>query len=137
MHGLQQMRRPLPKEGNRGFPSGAECADHPSPRCSKYMTIAINTTKCTGCNRCVDLCPGDLIRLNDEKKAFICDSADCWDCMVCVKECPVQAIQTRLPFQLANKGATLVPKNLGDKIEWTLTLPDGKKEVFTIKTREI
>ncbi|MFQ5800573.1 MAG: 4Fe-4S dicluster domain-containing protein [Candidatus Hydrothermarchaeales archaeon] len=105
------------------------------------MTVTVNIKRCNGCRhlnapQCEKLCPGDLMALNPEtKKAYIREPKDCWDCMVCVKACPMRAIETRLPYQLAYYGASLKPKVKKDMIIWTLKDSNGKKETFEIKTR--
>ena len=35
------------------------------------MSIAIDSMKCRGCKKCTVVCPGSLIELNEEKKAYI------------------------------------------------------------------
>ena len=101
------------------------------------MTVVIDSNKCTGCGKCVEICPGNLLYFEKEKKNVvrITSDAECWDCMACVKACPVLAVKTKLPFQLANRGATLLPKVFKDKIQWTLTYEDGKIEEFEVKTK--
>lgn len=105
------------------------------------MTVVVNETKCTGCEgleypKCVNCCPGDLMALGEDKKSYIRDEKDCWDCMACVKECPHSAITTRLPYQIALYKATLQPRVYRDKIKWTLSDIDGKTEDFEIKTKD-
>ncbi len=106
------------------------------------MSVAVDVQKCTGCRglkepRCVESCPGDLMALDAViGKAYIRDPRDCWDCMSCVKLCPHGALETRLPFQLANFGASLRPKVARDRIVWTLTDAAGNTEEFVIKTLE-
>lgn len=106
------------------------------------MSIIVDKKRCNACKQlnepqCVKLCPGDLMLLNPEDgKACIRAGHDCWDCLVCVKACPMQALQTRLPYQLANYKASLVPKIGKDKIKWTCTDINGKVEEFEIKTKE-
>ena len=81
-------------------------------------------------------CPGDLMALDEaERKAFIREPRDCWDCFCCIKACPRGAISCRLPFQLADFGATLQPKVRPEKIEWVCTTPAGKREEFSLPTR--
>lgn len=105
------------------------------------MTVKIDKKKCNGCKQldapqCEKLCPGDLMALDlKSKKAFIRSEEDCWDCMVCVKACPMLAIETKLPYTLAYYGASLKPKVGKDKITWTLKNIDGTVETFEIKTR--
>lgn len=96
------------------------------------MGLRIYHQKCTGCGRCVDVCPGDLLYLNDEEKSMIRNQADCWDCMACVKSCPAGALETKLPFSLANFGASLRPEITEKEIHWICNDPDGKTEEFII-----
>ena len=56
------------------------------------MSIKIDKNKCVGCSRCVEVCPGNLIKIDGEKKAFIKYERDCWGCTSCVKECPRGAV---------------------------------------------
>lgn len=106
------------------------------------MTVVIDTRKCTGCRglpapRCVEYCPGDLMATDSpDGKAYIREERDCWDCMTCVKLCPYQAITTKLPYQLADYKATLVPRVYKDRIKWRCTDVHGQVEEFDIVTLE-
>lgn len=99
------------------------------------MSITVNSDKCLGCEKCVEICPGNLLVL-DKDKACIRHPQDCWDCMACVKVCPEQALETKLPYQLAGYKASLKPTVFTDRIEWELTDLHGQKEHFTIKRLE-
>ena len=66
------------------------------------INIQINQDKCSGCGRCVELCPYKAIELREEnkqmglyntsvKKANVIEVA-CKGCGACVAECPVGAI---------------------------------------------
>lgn len=35
------------------------------------MSIRIQKSKCAGCGRCIEACPGNLIKKDKENKAFI------------------------------------------------------------------
>ena len=35
------------------------------------MSIRINKNKCVGCKRCLDVCPGSLIKTDETGKAYI------------------------------------------------------------------
>ena len=54
------------------------------------MTVTIDKEKCTGCGACVDVCPVDALKLEDDKA--VVDPETCIDCGTCVDECPVEAI---------------------------------------------
>lgn len=101
------------------------------------MGITVKAEQCTGCGRCVDICPGDLLALlPQEGKAYLRSARDCWGCMSCVKSCPEGALERRLPFSLAGYGASLRPKVHETHIVWTLRYPNGEVEEFAVKTRE-
>jgi adenylylsulfate reductase subunit B len=70
-------------------------------------------------------------------KAFIRSNPECWNCLVCVKHCPVRAIALKLPQSIAPHDATLMPEMREDKIVWTLIDPDGKVEKFEIPRKTI
>ena len=42
------------------------------------MSIRINKNKCVGCKRCLDVCPGSLIKTDETGKAYIKYPKDCW-----------------------------------------------------------
>lgn len=96
------------------------------------MGLRFDRSKCNGCGRCVDICPGDLLKIDENGMSSIRNQADCWDCMACVKSCLNGALETRLPFSLADFGATLKPKIFPDLIQWELTYADGRLEEFAI-----
>ena len=54
------------------------------------MPAKVDKETCTGCESCVDTCPSEAIKMEDDKAVIIV--ADCVDCGVCVDECPVEAI---------------------------------------------
>lgn len=100
------------------------------------MTVTVNNKKCNGCKQleepqCVKICPGDLMKIDENTgKSTIREDRDCWDCMACVKACPMKALETRLPYPLAYYKSSLVPRLSEDTITWTLKDPDGKTETF-------
>ncbi len=105
------------------------------------MGISIDESLCHGCKklpeaRCVDACPGNLIRMDQSGSlAVMREQADCWDCYACVKMCPVSAIDVVLPYELAGREARLVPKLKRESIRWTLSVVGGSVEVFELATR--
>lgn len=64
------------------------------------MIQSIDQEKCVGCGMCVNSCPLDTIRLNNEGKAFIAYGDDCMTCFKCERLCPVGAIFVH-PFKEA------------------------------------
>lgn len=62
------------------------------------MIIRIDQKACVGCGICEMICPGDVIVLNEQKKAVIGYPKDCWTCFSCELSCPVQAIDVH-PFR--------------------------------------
>jgi NAD-dependent dihydropyrimidine dehydrogenase PreA subunit len=54
------------------------------------MAAKIDSSKCTGCGACVEVCPVDAIKL-DNGKALVGD--ECVECGACVNECPNGAIE--------------------------------------------
>jgi len=102
------------------------------------MAIIVDHEKCNGCGICEELCPGDLMVVDPRtKKACIRSDPDCWNCMVCVKHCPIGALMLKLPYQIALYKATLEPKLGEDEIVWTLTDVDGKQEKYEIRRRTV
>jgi len=53
------------------------------------MPVTIDVAKCTGCGDCVEVCPTEAIKVENEK-AVVND--ECADCGSCVDECPSEAI---------------------------------------------
>ena len=54
------------------------------------MPAKVDVEACTGCESCVDSCPSEAIRMENEKAVI--DEEKCVDCGVCVDECPAEAI---------------------------------------------
>ena len=62
------------------------------------MIRSIDARVCVGCTVCELICPGDVIIMDDEKKARIKYAQDCWTCFSCELACPVKAIDVH-PFR--------------------------------------
>lgn len=99
------------------------------------MSIAINQAKCVGCKRCVESCPGNLIKIVNGK-AQIKREKDCWGCTSCLKECKTSAISFFLGTDIGGKGSVLSVKDNGDIREWTVTATDQSKKTIIINTKE-
>lgn len=60
-----------------------------------YSRFIVDQEKCTGCGRCVNSCPIQLLMINDHKKAAANDRYDhfrCITCQNCLAVCPRKAI---------------------------------------------
>jgi len=61
----------------------------------KYLanvtTLAYAADKCTGCGRCVEVCPQGVFEMR-EKRAAITDRDLCMECGACAKNCEFGAI---------------------------------------------
>lgn len=58
---------------------------------SNVTTVALYSGKCTGCGRCVEVCPHGVFRMHD-KKAAITDKDLCMECGACALNCEFGAI---------------------------------------------
>jgi len=100
------------------------------------MSIEISSDVCIGCGQCTEVCPGSLIRLNDEGKARISRPERCWGCASCVKECPVQAIALFLGEDMGGLGGKLTARQENALLHWTVTKPDGGIQTITVDSRD-
>lgn len=89
------------------------------------MSITIKKDVCVGCGKCRMVCPGCLLKADQEKKAYIAYPKDCWGCASCVKECPVNAISLYLGADMGGKGSLLSVAEKGDLLCWKVEKTDG------------
>ena len=61
----------------------------------KYLanvsTLAYSLDRCTGCSRCVEVCPQGVFEMRD-KKAAVMDRDLCMECGACAMNCDFGAI---------------------------------------------
>lgn len=54
-------------------------------------TLKLDTEKCTGCKKCVEVCPRQVLIIR-ERKVDIVDRDACIECGACQKNCAFDAI---------------------------------------------
>lgn len=55
------------------------------------MAVKVDKEKCAGAGACVEACPVDAIKLEDNKA--VVDADECIDCGACVDACPSGALE--------------------------------------------
>ena len=55
-------------------------------------TLVLDSDKCIGCGRCVEVCPHSVFEISD-KKALIVDKDACMECGACALNCPANALE--------------------------------------------
>ncbi|MBN1782280.1 4Fe-4S binding protein [bacterium] len=64
----------------------------------KYLhsvsTLKLNTSKCTGCGMCIQVCPHAVFQITN-RKAEIADLDACMECGACARNCPAAAIDLK------------------------------------------
>ncbi len=74
-----------------------------APQDESFFPVVIDSKKCTGCNRCVEVCQVDVFAPNPKKgkPPLILFGQECWQEGSCVQVCPRKgAIRwQRLPMQ--------------------------------------
>lgn len=55
------------------------------------VTLQLDETRCTGCSRCIEVCPHQVFTLFG-KKVKITDRDACMECSACVMNCPFKAL---------------------------------------------
>jgi NAD-dependent dihydropyrimidine dehydrogenase PreA subunit len=58
------------------------------------VTLSYDASKCTGCTRCVQVCPHAVFAMQ-RKRAVIVDRDACMECGACAVNCPDEAISVQ------------------------------------------
>jgi adenylylsulfate reductase subunit B len=102
------------------------------------MPTFVYMTRCDGCGYCVDICPSDIMHIDDTyRRAFNVEPNMCWECYACVKSCPQNAIDVRGYADFAPLGhsvRTLREEKKGS-ISWKVTFRDGREKDFVSPIR--
>jgi NAD-dependent dihydropyrimidine dehydrogenase PreA subunit len=54
---------------------------------------------CNACGNCVDVCPGDLLAMGEERPVVVYPD-ECWHCGNCRIHCPVAAVSFVFPLDM-------------------------------------
>lgn len=100
------------------------------------MSIQIDRDKCISCGKCSNVCPGNLIEIDEANKAVMKYPEECWGCTACLKECPKGAIRYYLGADIGGQGGYLFTKNHRDHIEWFIVSADKTKHHIKINKKE-
>ena len=100
------------------------------------MSIVINKEKCAGCGQCSIVCSGSLIKMGEDKKAYMKYPKDCWGCSSCIKECRFGAIALYIGADSGGNGSLMRVENKGDILNWNVTLNDGTVKTIAINKKE-
>ena len=57
-------------------------------------TLTLDIEKCTGCKRCMDVCPRAVLRMQDNK-ATIDNKDNCIECGACQRNCAYGALTVK------------------------------------------
>ena len=96
------------------------------------MSIRIQSETCIGCGKCLDVCPGNLIKRGEDGKAYIRHPQDCWGCTSCVKECRENAICLYLGIDMGGCGGRLNVEKKGQIWNWKIEVPDGQIHIIDV-----
>ena len=100
------------------------------------MSIAINQSRCVGCGRCSQVCPGTLIGMDSDGKACMLYPKDCWGCASCIKECPFEAISYYLGADIGGMGSQMTVHTEGDLLHWRIKKTDGTIETIVVNKKD-
>ncbi|MDT3699829.1 MAG: ferredoxin family protein [Thermincola sp.] len=100
------------------------------------MSIKIDRQKCSGCGRCSQVCPGNLIEMDEDKKALLRYPAECWGCTACLKECGAGAIKFYLGADIGGAGGYMTTENNGAHLDWLIVIPGGMRHRIKINKNE-
>jgi NAD-dependent dihydropyrimidine dehydrogenase PreA subunit len=59
------------------------------------VTLEYDPAKCTGCGKCLEVCPHPVFAMGGDGKAVMSDRDLCIECGACMRNCPFGAIKVR------------------------------------------
>jgi len=79
---------------------------------------------------------GSLIKMGEDKKAYMKYPKDCWGCSSCIKECKFEAIALYLGADMGGMGSKMSVISKGDFLNWNIDKTDGSRETIVINKKE-
>ncbi|GBD47446.1 4Fe-4S dicluster domain-containing protein [Methylopila sp. Yamaguchi] len=70
---------------------------------AKSAAVVIDDALCIaekGCTVCVDVCPLDILAIDEGRKKAFMKYDECWYCMPCEADCPTGAVKVNIPYLL-------------------------------------
>ena len=61
---------------------------------TNVTTLELDGSKCTGCGRCVEVCPHEVMAI-ENRAARVARPDYCIECGACMRNCPRGALQVR------------------------------------------
>ncbi len=62
---------------------------------TRQFTVDVNSSYCKGCEICVQVCPKNVLAMNDRQKAIVVHLDACSGCLNCEIYCPDFAIDVQ------------------------------------------
>ena len=100
------------------------------------MSIVIDKKLCKGCGACMTVCPGSLIKKDDDGKAYIKYPKDGWGCSSCVTECHFDALSLFLGADIGGMGSRMTVNSSAEQLVWNILRRDNTKEQIVINKKE-
>lgn len=99
------------------------------------MSIRIEKEKCRSCGQCVEACPGNLLRLGEDRTAISLHPEECWGCAACLKACRFDAIRYFLGADIGGNGSQMYTREDGSLIHWVIERPGQDDLTITVDRR--
>jgi adenylylsulfate reductase subunit B len=80
----------------------------------------------------MEVCPGNLIRPDDQGYAHLRHPEECWGCTSCLKQCQFGAIRFYLGADIGGRGSTMYTKRQGNLCHWIIEPADGTPITITV-----
>lgn len=102
------------------------------------MPAFVIASKCKNNSKCVEICPGDVMRVDPEtNRAYNMDPDMCWECASCLKACPEHAIEIRPYADISPLGSEIrvIRNDKTNTIRWTIKYRDSRRRGFQFPIR--